>query len=140
MLLCGTVLKFGLGMTNTVLTLLSQARLTKEYAAGFWRDDTIYRLARRHAESSPDKVAVHDRSGPITYAELVCRADLLAEHFAAASLRAGHRVAVWLPSRLETAIAFVACSRNGYVFCPSLHRDHTAGDVIELMQRMRAAG
>ena len=45
----------------------------------------------------------------------------------AAALRPGQRVAVWLPSRVETAIALLACSRNGYVCCPSLHRDHTVG-------------
>ncbi len=42
----------------------------------------------------------------------------------------GNRVAVWLPSRVETAIALLACSRNGYVCCPSLHRDHTVEDVV----------
>jgi len=47
-------------------------------------------------------------------------------------------VAVWLPSRPETVIALVACSRNGYVCCPSLHRDHTVGDIIGLCTRMRA--
>jgi len=40
---------------------------------------------------------------------------------------------------LEAVIALVACSRNGYVCCPSLHRDHTVGDVIELLTRMRAS-
>jgi acyl-CoA synthetase len=127
-------------MINTVLTLLSRARLDQEYASGNWRDDTIYQLARHHAQARPDKVAVRDRSGLITYAELVARADALAERFAEAGLRAGNRVAVWLTSRIETAIAFVACSRNGYVCCPSLHRDHTVAGVIELMQRMRAVG
>ncbi len=45
--------------------------------------------------------------------------------------------AVWLPSRIESVIALLACSRNGYVCCPSLHRDHTIGEVVELMQRTR---
>jgi acyl-CoA synthetase len=46
--------------------------------------------------------------------------------------------AVWLPSRVETAIALLACSRNGYVCCPSLHRDHTVGEIAALVDRMRA--
>src|SRR5262245_34298505 len=127
-------------MTNTVLTLLSLTRLRQEYARGHWRDETIYQLARRHAQASPGKVAVRDRSGGIAYSDLVGRADALADRFAGAGLRAGQRVGVWLPSRIETAIAAVACSRNGYVCCPSLHRDHTAGAVIELLQSVRAAG
>ena len=54
-------------------------------------------------------------------------------------LRSGERVAVWLPSRVETAIALLACSRNGYVCCPSLHRDHRVAEVMALVDRMRAA-
>src|SRR5690606_8210985 len=38
----------------------------------------------------------------------------------------------------ETAIILVACSRAGFVCCPSLHRDHTVADVLELLNRMRA--
>jgi hypothetical protein len=46
---------------------------------------------------------------------------------------------VWLPSRVETAIALLASSRNSYVCCPSLHSDHTVGDVVALTKRMRAS-
>ena len=46
---------------------------------------------------------------------------------------------VWLPSRIESVIALLACSKSGAICCPSLHRDHTVGDVAELMQRTRAA-
>jgi acyl-coenzyme A synthetase/AMP-(fatty) acid ligase len=53
-------------------------------------------------------------------------------------MRPGDRVAVWLSSRVETAIALLACSRNGYVCCPSLHRDHTVGEIVALVDQMRA--
>jgi acyl-coenzyme A synthetase/AMP-(fatty) acid ligase len=53
-------------------------------------------------------------------------------------IRPGHRVAVWLPSWVETAIVLLACSRNGYVCCPSLHRDHTVREVAALVGRMHA--
>jgi acyl-coenzyme A synthetase/AMP-(fatty) acid ligase len=45
---------------------------------------------------------------------------------------------MWLPSRVETAIALLACSRKGYVCCPSLHRGHTVGEIAALVDRMRA--
>jgi acyl-CoA synthetase (AMP-forming)/AMP-acid ligase II len=54
--------------------------------------------------------------------ELVDAADRLAAHLAGHGIRPGNRVAVWLPSRVATAIALLACSRNGYMCCPSLHR------------------
>src|ERR1700731_134168 len=40
--------------------------------------------------------------------------------------------------RVEAAIVLLACSRNGYVCCPSMHRDHTVGEIIALVDRMRA--
>jgi acyl-CoA synthetase (AMP-forming)/AMP-acid ligase II len=126
-------------MTNIMLTLLSRRRLDETYASGHWRDDTIFSLVMRHAQANPDRIAIRDRSGRLTYSELAARAEALSRHLSRSGVRQGQRVAVWLSSRIETAIALVACSRGGYVCCPSLHRDHTVGDIVELMNRMRAA-
>ncbi|MDB5607564.1 MAG: hypothetical protein JWP25_4464 [Bradyrhizobium sp.] len=126
-------------MTNTMLTLLSRHRLDETYASGHWRDDTIFSLAKAHASKNPDRIAVRDRSGEITYADLVARAEALSRNLSGAGVYKGQRVAVWLSSRIETTIALVACSHAGFVCCPSLHRDHTAADIIELLNRMRAA-
>jgi len=125
-------------MANTILTLLSRPKLEEYYAAGFWRTDTIYSLVEQFAASSPNRVAVRDRFGTLTYSELANHAIALSEQLLSSGLRAGDRVAVWLSSRVETAIILVACSRAGFVCCPSLHRDHTVADVLELLNRMRA--
>jgi acyl-CoA synthetase len=124
---------------NTLLTLLSDELIKHYTAAGFWQHDTIYALVRAHAERAPQSFAVRDRFRRITYRDLAATADALAADLAARGVRPGQRVSVWLPSRLEGVIALIACSRNGYVCCPSLHRDHTIGEVIELMQRTRSA-
>ncbi len=124
---------------NTILTLLDTARLRAHYRDGFWRDETIYALARRHAERTPDAFAVRDRARRLSYRDLIAAADALAGDLAAGGVRPGQRVAVWLPSRVESAIALVACSRAGFVCCPSLHRDHTVADIVGLLTRMRAA-
>ena len=126
-------------MNNRILTLLSHSRIKQSYESGFWRDDTIFSLVRAHAAAAPDRIAVRDRRGALSYAELLDRAEAVAEDLAGHGLRAGDRVAVWLPSRIETAIAVVACSRAGFVCCPSFHRDHTSGDVLALLKRMRAS-
>ena len=123
---------------NSLLTRLS-TELIEEYSrTGFWRGDTIYSLVRDHADAMPDRFALRDRHRRITYAQLREAADALAADLAAQGLRSGQRVGVWLPSRMEAVVALLACSRNGYVCCPSLHRDHTIGEVMELMQRTRA--
>lgn len=126
-------------MTGPLLTLLNATALAAYTDAGYWGNETLYAIAVRHARQTPDRFAVRDRHRRFTYAALVEAADRLAGHLAAQGLRPGERVAVWLPSRVETAIALLACSRNGYVCCPSLHRDHTTGQIVELVDRMRAA-
>ncbi|WP_214367779.1 class I adenylate-forming enzyme family protein [Pseudonocardia sp. H11422] len=126
-------------MINTMLTSLSDERIRAFRAAGHWRESTIYALVREHADHTPEKVAVRERDRQVTYAELVDAADRLAATLHGHRVRPGQRVAVWLPSRIETVVALLACSRNGYVACPSLHRDHTVGEIVELLARMRAA-
>lgn len=126
-------------MSNTLLTLFSAEGSKQHYASGFWRDQTIYALVQGHAARTPDKVAVRGSQSTLTYRQLLAAADSLATDLAERGVMTGQRVAVWLPSRLDTVVALVACSRNGYVCCPSLHRDHTAGDIVDLLKRMRAS-
>ena len=126
-------------MSNTLLTLFDTDHCDEYYRAGFWRDDTIYDLVRMHAERTPDRVALRSGQGALTYRTLLIHADAFANDLARRGMITGQRVAVWLPSRAETVIALLACSRNGYVCCPSLHRDHTVDDIIGLLNRMRAA-
>lgn len=125
-------------MTNTILTLLSSERLETHTGAGHWRADTIYALAARHAARTPDRFALRDQHRRITYREMMATADRLAADLDAKGVRRGQRVAVWLPSRIETAVTLLACSRNGYLCCPSLHRDHTTNEILDLLTRTRA--
>ena len=120
-------------------TLLSSELIERYTASGHWRSDTIYALAKGHAERAPDSFAVRDRHRRITYRQVVDAADALAADLARHGVEPGQRVAVWLPSRIESVVALLACSRDGTICCPSLHRDHTVGEVVELLQRTRAA-
>jgi acyl-coenzyme A synthetase/AMP-(fatty) acid ligase len=126
-------------MTNVLLTLLNPSMVVAYTEAGFWGEETIYHLAARQAQTAPGAFAVRDRHRRLTYATLVEAADRLAAGLAGHGIRPGQRVAVWLPSRVETAAVLLACSRNGYVCSPSLHRGHTVGEVVALVDRMRAA-
>jgi acyl-CoA synthetase len=123
----------------TLLTLLNAPAIAAHTAAGFWGDETIYHLAVRHARATPGAFAVRDRYRRLTYAQLVEAADCLAASLAGHGVRPGERVAVWLPSRVETAIALIACSRSGCVCSPSLHRDHRIAEIVALLDRMRAS-
>jgi acyl-CoA synthetase (AMP-forming)/AMP-acid ligase II len=122
-----------------LLTLLNAPSIAAYTAAGFWGGETIYALTARHAQLTPQAWAMRDRHRRLGYAELIAAVDRLAAYLTGHGVRPGQRVAVWLPSGVETAIALIACSRNGYVCCPSLHRDHTVREIAALVDRMRAA-
>jgi non-ribosomal peptide synthetase component E (peptide arylation enzyme) len=123
---------------NAILTRLSAELIRKYEAEGFWRRETIYALMSGHAQRAPNSFAVRDRFRRITYRQLLEAADALTADLAAHGVRAGQRIGVWLPSRIESVVALLACSKCGAICCPSLHRDHTVADVIELMQRTYA--
>src|SRR5215471_10545212 len=118
---------------NTLLTLLDTDRLEEYTRAGFWRDETFYDLVRAHAERTPERVAVLTSTEALTYGKLMEQVDAFACDLDSAGLAQGQRVAMWLPSRPATIVAVLACSRNGYICCPSLHRDHTVGEIIDLL-------
>ena len=128
-----------LGLLNDMLPRPDPNRKARHYAEGFWRNETIYDLAVARANDAPDAPAVRDWHRSLSYAEFVAAADALAEDLARNGLVAGDRVAVWLPARIETAVAILACARNGYVVSPGLQRDHTVAQVLDLLGRMSAA-
>lgn len=125
-------------MSNCLLTRFNIQDYQEYYRTGFWRDDTLYTLVRGHAKREPDRIAIRSAQGDLRYSDLVEQADAFANELERKNVTIGDRVAVWLPSRPETVIVLLACSRNGYVCCPSLHRDHTVGDIVDLIKRMRA--
>ncbi|MGE0627814.1 MAG: class I adenylate-forming enzyme family protein [Hyphomicrobiaceae bacterium] len=126
-------------MTTTILSLLSADLLGEYYRRGWWRDETVYGAAARHAAAMPDRPAFRDRYRRLSWKTLVERADALSLEFRRRGLKRGNRVAFWMPDRIESVIVMLACSRSGYVVCPSPHRNHTVEEVRTMVSRMRAA-
>ena len=124
---------------NTVLSLQDPEATRRYYEAGHWRPETMYMVLRRHAEASPDKFALRDSVDRLTYGEVLAWVDALAEDLHGAGVRPGQRLSVWLPSRAESVIILLACSRMGYIANTSLHRDYTCDDVVALVERARSA-
>ncbi len=122
-----------------ILTLHDPAAARRHYEAGVWRNDTLYALLRRHAEARPSAFALRDAARRHTWRDLLRWTEALAGDLHEAGLRAGERVSVWLPNRAETVVAILACSRNGYVVNPSLHRSYAAAEIVELVAGIRAS-
>jgi acyl-CoA synthetase len=126
-------------MTNTILTLHDPEAARRYYAQGLWRQETLYMLLARHAERRPRDFALRDGSRRLTWASLLKLVDAFAADLDGAGLKRGERVAVWLPSSVEAVAVQLACSRQGYVCNPSLHRNYTVAEIVEMLGRTRAA-
>jgi acyl-CoA synthetase len=126
-------------MANSVLTLLSPREAERYYADGVWRKDTLYSLLQKHASERPQAPALRDARVRLAWRDLLEWVDAVAERLHKAGVRRGQRVAVWLPSRAESVIVLLACARNGYVCNPSLHQNYTVAEIVQLLERTRAA-
>ena len=124
---------------NTILTLLDPQEAARHYASGAWRKDTFYSLLQKHAAERPTAHALRDARRRLTWRELLAWVDAAAQALHQAGVRRGQRVALWLPSRAESVVVLLACSRNGYVCNPSLHQNYTVAEIVQLLERTRAA-
>jgi acyl-CoA synthetase len=124
---------------NTMLTLQDVERARAFYDRGYWRSDTLYSLLRASAAKTPDRFALRDTRARLTFRSALDWVDRLAQDLHDAGVRPGERVSIWLPSRIESALVFLACSRMGYVCNTSLHRDYTCKEIIALLERAGSA-
>jgi acyl-CoA synthetase len=126
-------------MTNTILGLHDPTAARRYYAQGLWREETLYTLLRAHAARRPDAFALRDASRRLTWRYLLQAVDAVAGDLWQAGLKPGERVSLFLPNRVEAVVVFLACSRQGWVCNPSLHRNYTVAEIVGLLQRIRAA-
>src|SRR5580704_15423869 len=120
---------------STIPTLQDVERARRFYAAGHWRSDKLYRMFRASAERTPERFVLRDSNARLTFGAAREWVDALAQDLHDAGIRPGDRVSIWLPSRIETALVFLACSRMGYVCNTSLHRDYTCAEILALVER-----
>jgi len=123
-------------MSGIFLTLHDPATARAFYAAGLWREEAFYDLLRRNAEARPEAVALRDGRRVLGWSELQNWVDGVAAHLGGLGLVAGDRVSLWLSNRAEAVITFLACSRQGYVCNPSLHRSYTSAEVASLLKAL----
>jgi acyl-CoA synthetase len=124
---------------STLLTLHDPQTAREYYAQGLWQKHTLYSLLREHADTRPAAFALRDAAHRLTWSELLAWVDSMAEDLHQAGVKRGERVSLWLPSRVESVVTLLACSRNGYVCNPSLHQNYTTGEVLELLARIESA-
>jgi acyl-CoA synthetase (AMP-forming)/AMP-acid ligase II len=78
----------------------------------------IARLLDRHAKERPEQVAYWDSSRSITYAQLASSTASIAANLAAAGVREGDKVGIYLPNGVDWVEACLAGLRAGAVLVP----------------------
>lgn len=106
-------------------------------AAGLWGDRLLVDYVDEQARAAPDKVALVDSAGVLTYRELVERSESLAVGLLGLGVRPGDVVAVQAPNWTELPVAHLALDRLGAVFLP-LHDGFREVELGHLLQRARA--
>tara|TARA_B100000780_G_C21122987_1_gene455067 strand:- start:2041 stop:3663 length:1623 start_codon:yes stop_codon:yes gene_type:complete len=118
------------------LTLHQPSLTRRYYASGLWQDQSFYDLLVRNADATPDRQALKDGRQSLSWLDLRDWTDTVAAEFSKLGLVAGDRVSIWMSSRLETIVVFLACSRMGLVCNPSLHKTYTASEIAAIMERL----
>ncbi|RDK06531.1 class I adenylate-forming enzyme family protein [Cupriavidus lacunae] len=122
---------------QNILTLHNPQHARDYYLSAVWQQETLYTLARRHARERPTSCALRDADMRLTWREVVDWVDSVAEALHRQGVKPGDRVAIWLPNVVQATIIFLACSRNGYVCCPSLHQNYTVDEICTLLNRIQ---
>lgn len=93
-------------------------------ASGYWTGRPLDSILRQAAARWPDRPAVRDAHGVLSYADLDRRADQAASGFAALPITPGDRVLLQLPNSCRFAVALFGLLRAGAVpvMCLPGHR------------------
>ncbi|MBI3968562.1 MAG: AMP-binding protein [Chloroflexi bacterium] len=99
---------------------LTQEQIERFYHLGRWQDHRLTDYLDRHAQSTPDRVALVDRSGQLTYAELLTRVNSAAQALLDLGITAGDAVSIQLPNWWQFVVAHLALTRIGAVTNPCM--------------------
>lgn len=106
----------------TTVSLPSSLRgasdVARMYDLGLWDERTLADIVDEHARRVPDKTAVADARGRLTYGELADLSRRLATVLADAGVGSGSPVAAQLPGCTLLPALHMACSRLGALFVP----------------------
>lgn len=103
---------------SAITTRLTPALVAEFTGGGWWPNETLDAVLRRQAAAVPEKTAVVDGRGRLTYRELDALADRVAAGLTAQGVGAGDAVACVLPNRAEAVVLSYAAWRLGAVLTP----------------------
>ncbi len=106
---------------------------------GYWENVTYGDILDRAVAAAPDKVAIIDANGLLTYRQLAERVDRLAIALLELGVKKYDRILLQLPNRHECVVAFFAMQRIGAVPVPATAR-HQYREVSHFFELTEPAG
>jgi non-ribosomal peptide synthetase component E (peptide arylation enzyme) len=100
------------------MTTIDDALRTQYYEGGFWRSETLWSTLCAVAQSRGDATAFIEGERQISYRELLSDAGRLAGALRAQGMQAGEPLLIHGRNVIESAVAMLACWRQGYVAIP----------------------
>jgi non-ribosomal peptide synthetase component E (peptide arylation enzyme) len=88
------------------------AKYTREK---LWMQKTVFDILAEQAANHPDRIAIKDQHGAISYRVLKDRIDRAAQFCRSIGIRRGDVVTIQLPNRIEFAVAFIALELLGAI-------------------------
>jgi len=92
------------------------AELAAKYAReGLWLQKTVFDILAERAAAHPDRIAIKDQSGAISYGALRDRIERAAQFYRSIGVSRGDVVTIQLPNRVDFAIAFITLELLGAI-------------------------
>jgi non-ribosomal peptide synthetase component E (peptide arylation enzyme) len=88
------------------------ARYTSEK---LWLQKTVFDILAEQATAHPDRIAIKDQNGTITYGALKDEIERAAQFYRSIGIKRGDVVTIQLPNRVEFAVAFIALELLGAI-------------------------
>jgi len=99
-------------------THLTDARTRAMTAVGLWRNESLVAYLDRWARERPDKTAVVDGRGRLSWGELARAADRVAHGLRSHGVEPGRVISCQMPNWSEAIVVFLAALRLGAVINP----------------------
>ena len=92
------------------------AKLAEKYTREeLWMQKTVFDLLVEQAVRHPDRIAIKDQRGTISYGALRDRIERSAQFYRSIGIARGDVVTIQLPNRIEFAVAFIALELLGAI-------------------------
>ena len=99
----------------TYVNMMPKELAEKYTREKLWMQKTVFDILVERAAAHPDRIAIKDHSGAISYGVLKDRIERAAQFYRSIGITRGDVVTIQLPNRIDFAVAFIALELLGAI-------------------------